>query len=72
MNQTDSANSETPDPTGIQFSLVAGGPFHNVLQRLGLTGPDRLPSREAAMIIPGFRFLQIPLFTPATWWRSGS
>jgi hypothetical protein len=42
MNQTDSANSETPDPTGIQFSLVAGGPFHNVLQRLGLTGPDRL------------------------------
>lgn len=41
-------------PTGAgepadHFSLVAGGPFHSVLQRVGLIGEDRLPKWQAAI-----------------------
>jgi hypothetical protein len=32
-----------------RFSLVAGGPFHAVLRRLGLLGADRLPTPRAAI-----------------------
>ncbi len=32
-----------------RFSLVAGGPFHGLLQRLGLLGEDRLPRMKAAI-----------------------
>lgn len=38
--------AEEPDE---RFSLVAGGPFHGLLRRLGLLGEDRLPLRRAAL-----------------------
>jgi hypothetical protein len=34
---------------GERFSLVAGGPFHSVLRRLGLVGEDQLPLPRAAI-----------------------
>jgi hypothetical protein len=37
--------------TGEQFSLVVGGPFHRLLRRLGLTGPDALPTRCAVLLL---------------------
>lgn len=33
------------------FSLVIGGPFHALMRRLGLTGPDRLPTWRGALIV---------------------
>jgi len=33
------------------FSLVVGGPFHSLMQRAGLTGPDRLPTWRGALIV---------------------
>lgn len=38
-----------PGDPADRFSLVAGGPFHAVLSRLGLTGADQLPTRRAAL-----------------------
>jgi len=32
------------------FSLVVGGPFHMLMRRLGLTGPDHLPTWRGALI----------------------
>jgi len=32
-----------------RFSLVAGGPFHRLLRRLGLIGADQLPTWQAAV-----------------------
>lgn len=43
----DSVSSERP----IQFSLVAGGPFHALLSRLGLLGADGLPAWRTAFIL---------------------
>ena len=43
----DSVSSERP----IQFSLVAGGPFHALLSRLGLLGTDGLPAWRTAFIL---------------------
>lgn len=37
--------------TGSRFSLVVGGPFHQMLSRLGLTGVDQLPTRRAALFL---------------------
>ncbi len=34
-----------PTEKSIQFSLVAGGPFHTMLLRFGLLVPDRQASR---------------------------
>ncbi len=34
-----------------QFSLVIGGPFHQLLSRLKLLGPDELPTRKAAFML---------------------
>jgi hypothetical protein len=34
-----------------RFSLVAGGPFHALLRRVGLIGADQLPTRRAAIIL---------------------
>jgi hypothetical protein len=42
---TDSAPTERAE----RFSLVVGGPFHALLGRLGLTGPDQLPTTRAAL-----------------------
>ena len=42
MNPADSDRLE-------RFSLVAGGPFYRVLDRLGLIGADRLPTPRAAI-----------------------
>ena len=39
-----SANNSTG-----KFSIVAGGPFHTALRRLGLVGTDLLPSQRAAI-----------------------
>jgi hypothetical protein len=41
------------DPIGSpdRFSLVAGGPFHAFLRRLGLIGEDQLPLRKAGISI---------------------
>ena len=33
------------------FSLVIGGPFHGLIRRLRLTGPDRLPTGRGALIV---------------------
>jgi len=35
----------------IQFSLVSGGPFHTLLTRLGLLGPDQLPTWRTAFVL---------------------
>lgn len=35
----------------IKFSLVSGGPFHNLLARLGLLGPDCLPTWKTAVVL---------------------
>jgi hypothetical protein len=35
----------------IQFSLVAGGPFHKLLLRLGLLGQDGLPGWRTAFVL---------------------
>jgi hypothetical protein len=40
-----------------RFSLVAGGPFHRVLHRLGWIGADRLPTRHAAIGLALFAWL---------------
>lgn len=40
-----------PDNPADQFSLVAGGPFHRVLRRIGLIGADQLPTPSAAVIL---------------------
>ncbi len=40
------ANATTP-----QFSVVIGGPFHRLLKRLGLLGPDQLPGGRAALAL---------------------
>jgi hypothetical protein len=34
-----------------RFSLVAGGPFHAVLRRLGLIASDELPARRAGVVL---------------------
>lgn len=41
----------TPTGSPDRFSLVAGGPFHSALGRLGLLGEDRLPLRKAGISI---------------------
>jgi hypothetical protein len=44
----------TRDGTGDplqRFSLVAGGPFDALLDRVGLIGPDRLPTARAAAVL---------------------
>ena len=43
-------NLEPVNPAD-RFSLVAGGPFHRILRRLGLIGTDELPMRLAAIIL---------------------
>ena len=35
----------------IKFSLVSGGPFHGILARLGLLGPDRLPTWQTVVAL---------------------
>lgn len=40
-----------------RFSLVVGGPFYALLQRLRLTGPDALPTRRAALVLTGIAWL---------------
>jgi hypothetical protein len=42
--------AESGDPLE-RFSLVAGGPFHALLRRLRLTGPDQLPTPYAALLL---------------------
>ena len=42
-----SASADTQE----RFSLVTGGPFHSLLRRLGLTGPDQLPTWRAALLL---------------------
>lgn len=39
------------------FSLVAGGPFHGLLGRLGLLGADRLPDPRAGVALAAFAWL---------------
>ena len=36
---------------GTHFSLVIGGPFHRLLGRLGMLGPDALPTWRAAVAL---------------------
>src|SRR5262245_35065500 len=38
------------DP-GDHFSLVAGGPFHAILHRIGLVGANQLPTSRAAIVL---------------------
>src|SRR5262245_53254804 len=40
-----------PGPSHPGFSLVAGGPFHRILRRLGLIGADQLPTSTAALVL---------------------
>lgn len=40
---------EQVEDAGERFSLIAGGPFHGLLGRLGLLGADRLPTLPAAI-----------------------
>ena len=47
------AATETP----IKCSLVEGGPFHSILERLGLLGPDRLPTWRTALVLALFAWL---------------
>lgn len=41
----------TPSKKPIEFSLVAGGPFHSLLGYFGLLGPDRLPTWRTALVL---------------------
>jgi len=43
-------NSERLDAVD-RFSIVAGGPFHATLRRLGLIGADQFPTRRAAITL---------------------
>jgi phosphate-selective porin OprO/OprP len=55
--------AESTDPESpISFSLVSGGPFHSLISRLGLTGPDRLPTwRDPVNPVPGRNSLALIL-----------
>ncbi len=46
-----SANGTKSDILAHQFALVKGGPFHVLLGRLGLLGPDDLPLPRAALSV---------------------
>lgn len=46
-----------PAETLERFSLVAGGPFHRVLSRVGLIGADQLPTRSAALVLASLAWL---------------
>jgi hypothetical protein len=39
------------EPTDERFSLVIGGPFYRLQQRLGLLGPDLLPTARTAALL---------------------
>ena len=44
--------SESPGSEDSQrFSLVAGGPFHSILGRIGLLSNDSLPTWGAALLL---------------------
>lgn len=43
-------SSERLEPVE-RFSIVAGGPFHATLRRVGLIGADQLPTHRAAIIL---------------------
>lgn len=50
-----------PTDTPERFSLVVGGPFHGLLRRLGLTGPDELPRWVAAVVLALLAWLPLVL-----------
>jgi hypothetical protein len=53
-----------------QFSLVFGGPFHDLLNRLRLLGPDRLPTLGAALTLTLIAWLPPAFLSLADYWYS--
>jgi len=47
----------------VQFSLVQGGPFHRLMGCLRLTGPDRLPTMRAVVVLVAVAWLPLALLT---------
>jgi len=51
MEEVNTDRPETSSRTGQNFSLVIGGPFSEILNRIGLNGTDRLPHARAGIIL---------------------
>lgn len=63
----DDLTSETPE----RFSLVAGGPFHGVLGRLGLLSADQVASARAALVLALIAWLPPTLLVLVQSWIDG-
>ncbi len=57
MEEENTERTVIPDPEGQKFSLVIGGPFSGLLNRLRLSGADHLPHARAGIIIALFAWL---------------
>jgi hypothetical protein len=53
------------DQTDVKFSLVIGGPFYRVQERLGLLGPDLLPSMTTALLFALIAWLPLAVLSMA-------
>lgn len=51
--------------TDTKFSIVIGGPFWRLQERLGLLGPDQLPRRSAALLCVAIAWLPLALLSMA-------
>jgi hypothetical protein len=49
----------------LSFSLVQGGPFHRLLGRLGLLGPDMLPTVRVVVVMAAVAWLPLALLVLA-------
>jgi len=50
-------DTKTSTPSEAQISLIIGGPFHSLVGRLGLLGPDRLLGVRAAVVLAAVAWL---------------
>jgi hypothetical protein len=57
-------HSESVNPVD-RFSLVAGGPFHKVLRRVGLSGADQLTTWRTATVLALIAWLPPALLAAA-------
>jgi len=51
IGQAGGGVSSSSDPVDEKFSLVIGGPFYRLQQRVGLLGPDLLPPLSTAVLL---------------------
>lgn len=53
------------DKADVKFSLVIGGPFYRLQERLGLLGPDLLPPLKTALFFALIAWLPLALLSMA-------